>query len=131
MQSLRFCYFSATATEIPSLSEGVRLFLDQGRPLKVHARTQVQLFDRRQQQAFVRDALASEVVIISLHGGRASFPAFDLLKEALDALPKEKRPLIHVQPTGGDEDSIEAAREFSTEFGTSEWDQVKRYLQYG
>ena len=40
-------------------------------------------------------------------------------------------PLIHIQPTSGDEDSIEAAREFSTEFGTPDWDLVKQYLQYG
>ncbi|MGE4402154.1 MAG: cobaltochelatase subunit CobN [Desulfobulbus sp.] len=131
MQPLNLCYFSATASEIPSLSEGVRLFLDQGRPLKIHARTQVQLFDRNRHQAFVREALRAEVVIISLHGGRASFPAFDLLGESLAQVPEGNRPLIHVQPTSGDEDSIEAAHEFSTEFGTQHWDLIKQYLQYG
>ena len=57
MQPLKLCYFSATASEIPSLSEGVRLFLDQGHPLSVHARTQVQLFDRSRHQAFVQEAM--------------------------------------------------------------------------
>ncbi|WP_448873399.1 cobaltochelatase subunit CobN [Desulfobulbus propionicus] len=131
MQPLNLCYFSATAAEIPSLSEGVRLFLDQGQALTIHARTQVQLFDRSRQQAFVREALRAGVVIISLHGGKASFPAFDLLREELTKVETEKRPLIHIQPTSGDEDSIEAAREFSTEFGTPQWDLIKRYLQYG
>jgi cobaltochelatase CobN len=131
MQPLNLCYFSATATEIPSLSEGMRLGLDQGLPLAIHARTQVQLFDRSRQQAFVRELLRAEVVIISLHGGKASFPAFDLLHEELAKIESEKRPLIHIQPTSGDEDSIEAAREFSTEFGSAEWDLIKRYLQYG
>jgi cobaltochelatase CobN len=74
MQPLNLCYFSATAAEIPSLSEGVRLFLDQGQALTIHARTQVQLFDRSRQQAFVREALRAGVVIISLHGGKAPFP---------------------------------------------------------
>ena len=114
MQPLKLCYFSATATEIPSLSEGMRLCLDQGLPLTSHARTQVQLFDRSRQQAFVRELLRAEVVIISLHGGKASFPAFDLLQEELAKVETEQRPLIHIQPTSGDEDSIEAAREFST-----------------
>ncbi|MBM9616145.1 cobaltochelatase subunit CobN [Desulfobulbus rhabdoformis] len=131
MQSLSLCYFSATASEIPSLSEGVRQALDQGQPLTIHARTQVQLFDQSRHQAFVKEALQADVVIISLHGGRGSFPAFDLLEEQLVGISDQKRPLIHVQPTSGDEDSIEAARQFSTEFGTPQWDEIKKYLQYG
>lgn len=131
MQPYSLCYYSATATEIPSLSEGVRLYQAEGGQLKVHARTQVQLFDRSRQEAFIREAMQSDVLIISLHGGRVSFPAFELLKAALDKDPKSKRPLIHVQPTSGDEDTIEAAREFSRDFGTPAWDTVKRYLSFG
>nr|WP_320012526.1 cobaltochelatase subunit CobN [uncultured Desulfobulbus sp.] len=131
MEPLNLCYYSATASEIPSLSEGVRLFLDTGNPIRVHARTQVQLFDRSRQQAFIREALRAEILIISLHGGRASFPAFDLLVEELAKLPEEKRSLVHVQPTSGDEDSIEAAQEHSSEFGSEQWDRIKQYLQYG
>ena len=131
MNALSLCYYSATATEIPSLSEGVRLYQADGGQLKVHARTQVQLFDEKRRQAFVREALTAQVLILSLHGGRASFPAFDLLQETLEQVPMDKRPLIHVQPTSGDEDSFEAAREFSPEFGTPEWDLLKQYLQFG
>ncbi|MFH0727797.1 MAG: cobaltochelatase subunit CobN [Pseudomonadota bacterium] len=130
MKPYTLCYFSATATEIPSLSEGVRLYLAGGGRLKIHARTQVQLFDRARQEAFIREAMTADVLIISLHGGKASFPAFDLLEKTL-AAHAGPRPLIHIQPTGGDEDSIEAAREFSPDFGTPAWDIMKRYISFG
>jgi len=131
MRPFTLCYFSATASEIPSLSEGVRLYREAGGLITMHARTQVQLFDQSRQQAFVRKALDADILIVSLHGGRASFPAFDLLKEALKEKPLIDLPLIHIQPTSGDEDSIEAAREFSPEFGTPAWDTIKRYLHFG
>ncbi len=130
MKPYTLCYFSATATEIPSLSEGVRLYTTENGALNVYARTQTQLFDRARQEAFVREAMKADVLIIALHGGRASFPASDLL-EAVLAKSEEKRPLIHVQPTSGDEDSIEAARKLSTDFGSPGWDMVKQYLSFG
>jgi cobaltochelatase CobN len=130
MQPYSLCYYSATASEIPSLSEGVRLYLAGGGQLKVHARTQLQLFDRARQEAFLREAMRADILIISLHGGKASFPAFDLLQQLL-AGPEDNRPSIHIQPTSGDEDAIEAARSFSPDFGTPEYDLVKRYLSFG
>lgn len=131
MPPLRLVYFSATASEIPSLSAGVQLFLDQHAKLRVHARTQTQLFDEARCQAFVREALQADVCIISLHGGKRSFPAFEHFEQALQQTDADSRPLIHVQPSGGDEDSIEAAREFSTAFGTPLWDEVHSYLLMG
>ena len=131
MEPFTLCYYSATASEIPSLSEGIRLYREQGGMIVAQARTQTQLFDRKRQEAFVREALGADILIISLHGGRASFPAFDLLRESLLNRPIEHLPLIHIQVSGSDEDSFEAAREFSTDFGTANWDTVKRYLQYG
>lgn len=131
LSSLSLVYFSATATEIPSLSAGVQRFLDQGLSLRVHARTQTQLFDEARCQAFVREALKADVCIIYLHGGARSFPAFARLTEELEKIPAKDRPLVHVQPSGGDEDSIEAAREHSTAFGTPLWDEMHRYMLLG
>ncbi|WP_448382144.1 cobaltochelatase subunit CobN [Desulfosoma sp.] len=124
-------YYSATSMEMPSLSEGVRLYAAEGGMIQVHARTQTQLFDRARQAAFVKQAVASDAIIVTLHGGKPSFPAFDQLMDALAQLPAERRPYVHIQPTSGDEDSIEAAREYSTDFGTSSWDAVHRYLSCG
>jgi cobaltochelatase CobN len=117
--------------EMPTLSEGVRLFTDAGGTVKVHARTQTQLFDQARQAAFVKQALASGAVIVTLHGGKPSFPAFDRFTEALAQLPADQRPYVHIQPTSGDEDSIEAAREHSPDFGQPAWDEIQRYLSCG
>lgn len=131
MPRLRLAYFSATATEIPSLSAGVQRFLDQGLNLRVHARTQTQLFDEARCRAFVREVMQADVCIIYLHGGKKSFPGFDHLHLALQEAGATQQPLIHVQPSSGDEDSLEAAREFSTAFGTPFWDEIHRYLHLG
>ena len=131
MKPYTLCYYSATAMEMSTLSEGVRLFAAGNCKIKVHARTQTQLFDQARQTAFVQQALASDAIIVTLHGGKPSFPAFDDLIEALDGIAPDRRPYLHIQPTGGDEDSIEAAREHSTDFGTPAWDAVQRYLSCG
>jgi cobaltochelatase CobN len=131
MKPFQLAYFSATAMEIPSLSEGVRQFERDGGRISVFARTQTQLFDTARQQAFVRRALAADAILLNLHGGKASFPAFDALVQALAETPEATRPYLHIQPTSGDIDSIEAAREHSAEFGTPISDQIGRYLSYG
>lgn len=131
MNHYTLCYYSATAMEMPSLSEGARQFQAMGGKITVHARTQSQLFDRARQKAFVKQALSSDVLIVSLHGGKASFPAFDMLAEALVKIPEQKRPYLHIQPTAGDDDSVEAAREYSADFGTPVWDNIRRYVSYG
>lgn len=131
MPCLRLVYFSATATEIPSLSAGVQRVSDRGVHLQVHARTQTQLFDEARCRAFVREALAADVCIVALHGGRESCPALALLQEGLQGKADKKRPLLHVQPSGGDEDGIEAARTYSTAFGTALWDAMHHYLTFG
>ena len=129
--SFTLTYFSATAMEMPTLSEGVSRYTAGGNDISVHARTQTQLFDQARQKAFVNQALKSTAVIITLHGGKPSFPAFDLFAEALAETPADMRPYVHIQPTSGDEDSIEAAQELSTDFGTPTWDRIQRYITYG
>lgn len=125
------CYFSSGGMELPSLSEGVLRYRSKLGDLKVTARTGTQLFDKAQHQSFVRQALKHDVIIIRLHGGKKSFPAYDLLIDALTEVPKNQRPYLHIQPTGGDEDSIDAAKDHSPDFGTPEWDQIKHYLECG
>ncbi len=124
-------YFSATGMEMPSLSEAIRQFRSNSGEIIVHARTQTQLFDQARQKAFVDQALASDILIITLHGGKPSFPAFDMLIQALDKIPADQRPYVHIQPTGGDEDTIEAARKHSPDFGSSTWEEIWRYLRAG
>ncbi len=112
-------YYSAAAMEIPSLSLGVTQFTKDGGHIKVQAKTQTQLFDEKQIALFVDQCLASDMVIIGLHGGRESCPAFDVLADRVDKMKDrdEKLPWIHIQPTSGDEDALDAAQIFSTHFG--------------
>jgi hypothetical protein len=131
MSVYRLCYFSATAMELPSLSEGVRQYEDTIGGIKVHARTRSQLFDPARKTAFVDQAMASDAIIATLHGGKASFPAFDDLAQRLGDVPADQRPYLHIQPTSGDEDSVEAARKLSVDFGTPAWDEIQRYLNQG
>ncbi len=131
MKAYALCHYSATAIELPSLSEGILQYRDDGGDVQVHARTQTQLFDKARRQAFVDQALKADAVIVTLHGGKPSFPAFDLLIEAMQALPEDRKPMLHIQPTGGDEDSVEAARDNSPLFGTPVWDSIAAYLRHG
>jgi cobaltochelatase CobN len=131
MKAYTLSYFSATSMEMSSLSEGVSQFRETGGKITIYARTQTQLFDHSRQTAFVEQALASDIVIVTLHGGKQSFPAFDALIEALNKAPERKRPYLHIQPTPGDDDSVAAATEYSPNFKSSDWDTIYQYLSYG
>ena len=129
-QAFTLCWYSSGGMELTSLSNAVTNFRKRNRTLRISARTRTQLFDKARQRSFVDTAMAADVVIIHLHGGKASFPAFDLLIAAFDQAEPDQRPLLHIQPTGGDEDSLDAAR-ISSGFGTSTWDEMNRYLVRG
>lgn len=133
MKEMIVSYFSATAMELPSLSRGVTGFRDRGGRVSLSARTQTQLFDDARSKAFVADALEADAVIVALHGGKASCPAFDLLLEAFRERRSAGRPTpyLHIQPTGADEETILAAREHSDGMGDGAWEQLSRYLAYG
>jgi len=119
--------------EIPSLSAGVRQYQKQGGKIRIIARTQGQLFDESRVKAFVRDALNCDAVLVILHGGRASCPAFDALVQALSEKKNhgEKTPHFHIHPQGSDEDGLLAAQEYDDAFGTDIWNTLNRYLIHG
>ncbi|MCK5101038.1 MAG: cobalamin biosynthesis protein CobN, partial [Desulfobacteraceae bacterium] len=133
MKSYTLNYFSATSMEIPSLSQGIELFMEMGNQVRVHAKTQIQLFDESRIKSFVDHAIKSDIIIITLHGGKESCPALEPLIKALDDLKakNKKTPWFHIQPTGGDEDALDLAREHSTKFGTPVWDKINAYLKHG
>ena len=64
MSSYNLVYYSATSMEISSLSHGIRQFTDRGGQVRVHARTQTQLFDSSRIQAFVDRAVHCDVIIV-------------------------------------------------------------------
>ena len=133
MRPFTLCYFSAHSMEIPSLSAGVRQYQEGGGKIRIVARTRSQLFDESRIEAFVRDALNCDAVLVVLHGGRESCPAFDALAKAVTEKKDhgEKTPCFHIHPQGSDEDGLLAAREYDDAFGTDRWDTLNRYLMHG
>ncbi len=126
-------YYAAAGLEMPTLGQGIQNFTDTGGRVSVHAKTGNQLFDEKQINAFVNHCMTVDIIIISLHGGRESCPAFDALETRMAQCRESGEPLpwLHVQPTGGDEDALETARQYSTHFGTSAWDTVYEYIRHG
>jgi len=108
MRPFTLCYFSAHSMEIPSLSAGVRQYQEGGGKIRIVARTRSQLFDESRIEAFVRDALNCDAVLVVLHGGRESCPAFDALAKAVTEKKDhgEKTPCFHIHPQGSDEDGL-------------------------
>jgi cobaltochelatase CobN len=133
MKPLQICYFSATALELPSLSQGVALLRDAGEVLGVTARTQTQLFDQSRVTAFVEQAAASDAIILTLHGGKASCPAFDALLQRLAEIRGKGAlsPYLHIQPTGGDEDALRLAQEHSDGIENGDWQKLFAYMNHG
>ena len=129
----KLAYYSATAMEVTCLGQAITSLREEGGAVEVHARTQTQLFDDHRIRSFVGHCMSSDVVIVTLHGGRASFPGFDALEESLNraADAGQRLPLVHIQPVGGDEEAVEAAQSLSTRFGTPEWDRMSGYLNHG
>ncbi len=124
------CYYSSGGMELSALSGAITRYRNNHGSIRVTAKTQSQLFDREQKLRFVQKAMESDVILISLHGGKASFPAFDMLLETYEKAAPDTRPYLHIQPTGGDEDSLDAAKH-SCDFGSHKWNKISRYLVCG
>lgn len=133
MKHYSLCYFTINHSEVPSFSAGVREYLDGGGSLDVHARVRSQLSTPVQIDEFARLASRSDVLIVRLMGGKASFPAFDSFFEACEERKSagEKTPLLVIHAAGGDDEALELARDHSALFGTGNGETLQRYLLNG
>ncbi len=133
MKHYSLCYFTTNHSEVPSFSAGVREYLERGGSLDVHARVRSQLSSDVQVADFARLAAESDVLIVRMMGGKASFPAFDAVLEACGERNKagRKTPLLIIHAAGGDDEALELAREHSALFGTESGEVVQRYLLNG
>ncbi|WP_005036895.1 cobaltochelatase subunit CobN [Holophaga foetida] len=133
MIETRISYFSATATELTTLSQAILRLKAEDSDIRLWARTQAQLYDQARVDAFVREALASEAVIIALHGGKASCPAWEALFGKIQELKAtgEKVPWIHIQAQGGDADGILVAQEHSDGLEDGTWAGLHTLLHRG
>ncbi len=133
MKHFTLSYFSTSPSEIPSLSAGIRHYIDEGGSISVKARLRSQLSTPVQAEEFVRYAVGSDVVIVRLMGGKASFPPFDDFLETCRQRKREgrKTPLLIIHSAGGDDEALELASEHSVLFGTEEGEIINRYLMNG
>jgi cobaltochelatase CobN len=133
MNRITIYYFSATGAELPTLSRAVSKILEEGASLKVVARTQTQIFDQSRIKVFVDDAVESDAIVLTLHGGKASCPAYDsLIITVGDRRTKGMpTPYLHIQPAGGDEEAVLAAREDSDGMDDGTWRGLCRLFNCG
>jgi cobaltochelatase CobN len=132
MTTLRLCYFTATGTELASLSQGLARLTARGGRAVIRARTRTQLFDQARSEAFVGQALDSHAIILALHGGGGSCPALAPLLAALARARDEGRPVprLHVQPAGGDGEALLLAREHSDGLEDGTYQTLFSYLRH-
>ncbi|MDQ1305717.1 MAG: cobaltochelatase CobN, partial [Actinomycetota bacterium] len=127
------CYCSATATELPILSQAAASLAGDDQRLQVVARSAAQLSDPVRVAAFVETAMAADAVVITLHGGTMSCPAWESLVAALDRRRSDgvPTPFVLVHPEGGDEETVLAARRISDGVDDDRWAALCRLLASG
>ena len=136
-RDFKLAYFSATGSELPSLGQALRQVLEMHPDMRVNARTGVQLFDSVQAGRFAQDALDSDAVVLALHGGKASCPAYDAIVAGILEQRKQRgrRPFFIIHSVGGDEEALGLALELSDGLGdraeASPWLRLCRYLHHG
>lgn len=117
------CFFSATGGELTLVSQALSRMRADGLDVTLFGRTKDQLLDPELSRAFARAAARSDAVVLSLHGGTASCPAWSDLVEAW----QDRRdsglslPWIHIQPTSGDDDGLLAAQEWASGLDDGTW----------
>ena len=133
MENFSLCYFGAREAEIIPLSVAARRFHENSIPVHIYARTASQLFDESRRKAFVRKALESSYIIVTLFGERSSFPALDALITALNEARNLglETPVLHIQPITPEADTVLAAEQFSDLYGTEQWNLINEYHRHG
>ncbi|MDR2461260.1 MAG: cobaltochelatase subunit CobN [Deltaproteobacteria bacterium] len=124
-------YYSATGMESSTLSQALFKFLEEGHKFKVIAKTQAQLFDKARREAFIKEALQANVLIIALHGGSDSFAACKEFEKAFSDISSSPRPKVHIQPSSTDVDGVDWAKKYTDKFGSDEYRTFYSYLLEG
>lgn len=99
----------------------------------VFARSKGQLSDPVQAQIFAEAAAKADALLLSLHGGTASFPAWDDLAAALDERRAQHLPTpwIHIQPASRDDDAMLAAQNYASGLEDGSWAGLVKLLDAG
>ncbi len=131
MKEFSIYYFTSSGMELTSLGRAVRALAERGLKIKVRAKTSSELSNKSVIKEEIERAKGFDAIILNLHGGKSSCPIFQGLIDAIGSLQGATQPYLHIDPTPGDEDSLDAAKAHSPRYGTKEWLVIHKYLLYG
>jgi cobaltochelatase CobN len=132
MQQLDLVYFSTTSNELPNMAKAVESLIEQGVPINLRAFTKMQLEHEEGQAEFVRQAMRAHAVVVTLMGGKTSFPAWDDLVAAMKkARANGQAPYFHVQPTGANDEAWNAAGDHADGMHDGSWRELNKYFRHG
>lgn len=118
-------YYTASGTELSSLSQAVRALQEEGHPLEIIVRTAADVFDSRQEERLAALAQGVQALVLVPHGGPKSLPGFEkVLSQAKDA------QIIHVQPVGGSDEDLALVAQFARP-KDQRFERRVLYLKYG
>jgi cobaltochelatase CobN len=132
MKQLDLVYFSTTSNELPNLVRAVESLAEQGVPINLRAFTKLQLDHEADRSDFVRQAMVAHAVVVTLMGGKASFPAWEDLVAAMQEARLGGEPIyFHVQPTGANDEAWNAAGEHADGMDDGNWRELNKYYRHG
>jgi cobaltochelatase CobN len=127
-------YFSVTSNEIPNLSRAVARYGDEIGPIRVTARTRTQLEGNLERQnRFIEEALAADVLVVTLMAGSQSFPGWESLINAVQQARDRGRraPYVHIQPTGSSPAVLALVEAHADSFAQGHWQTLNHYHRFG
>ncbi len=132
MPQLDLVFFSTTSNELPSYIGAVETMAQQGLDVNLCAYTKFQLETDQGKARFMEKAMQAQAVVITLMGGKASFPAWDELVEAIERTRRDgNAPYLHIQPTGGNNEAWSEAGQWSDGMDDGRWRDLNKYYRHG
>lgn len=125
------CYYSATGGDLATVTAAVRALQEAGTVVRVAARAQLQLTTPEGIEEFVVTALASDAVILALHGGMDSCPGWASLAERLPPRGQQGRPYLHLQPSGDGDAVMPVAQQYGDGLADGTWAALARLFDDG
>ena len=123
MNRLKVLIYNTGGMGIAPLSRAYKRFkAENPGKLTVWARSGDNLFDKKQEQAFLDLARQADRLLAFLHGGKTSCPIFDDLMQAAGGQ-------VYIHPS--DEEEMELSRDFSHGFGGEQFKRWVLYAKYG
>ncbi len=118
-------YYTASGTELISLSQAVNKLIKEGIDLKIVVRSAMDIFDSRQEERLINMAVEAEALVLVPHGGQESLPGVDKIISSA-----KKAKIVHVQPIGGSDDDLALVDKFAYPKDESFFRRIL-YLKYG